>query len=601
MVVFGTSAISVGVRRWGRFAAAGLFALLLPAACMSAETARTPDTLAAAGEAPAGDVLAEGAPVQAGGSFVGNYLAGRHAQVQRDGAKAMDYFRRALEEDPDNADLMLRAAVVMISEGAFAEAVTLARRLEDRGAGNSVTDYALAVDDIRAGRFAAAGKRLADLPENGINRYVGAMLRAWALVGLGDTEGARVALAELQRGEGANPLSDLHEALIDDMIGRQKEAREAFQRAVSGNGGLAFRAIELYGSFLERTGEPMEARRIYQNFLTEHPDSYLLRPAQARLEAGKPPAPDVASVADGAAQALFDLSGAFRQQNAQEMALILGRLALVLKPDFPVAQFLVADILESSERQESANQVYSAIKANSPFARAASIRIALNLNALAKTEEAVAVLRRMAGDNPKDPEPLITLGNILRGHQRFAEAVEIYDRAVARVGTLSKQHWSLLYSRGMALERSKQWGRAEADFLKALEFEPEQPYVLNYLGYSWVDKGLHLERAMAMIRKAVQLRPNDGYIVDSLGWALYRVGDLPGAVRELERAIELRPEDPVINDHLGDAYWKVGRRQEARFQWRRSLGLDPEPELVAAIEKKLKTGIIEESTPGRDG
>lgn len=593
--------MSLQFRRCGRFVAIGLVASLLPAACMSAETATGPGTVAAAGETPSQDVLVEGVPVPVGASFVGNYLAGRHAQVRRDGAKAIEYFRLALKEDPDNVDLMLRAAVVMISEGVFADAVTLARRLEGKGSDNSVVEYTLAVDDIRAGRFADAGKRLAVLPENGINRYVGAMLRAWSLVGLGDVDGARTTLAELKRSEGTNALADLHEALIHDLTGGKKEAASAFQRALAGDGGLAFRAVDLYGAFLERTGEPMEARRVYQGFLAEHPDSYLLQPALARLDAGRPPAPDIASAADGSAQALFDLAGAFRQQNAQEMALILGRLALALKPDFAVAQFLVGDILETSERQESANQVYAGIKANSPFARAGNIRMALNLNAMDRTEQAISLLRKMARENPRDPEPLITLGNILRGHQRFGEAVEIYDQAVARVGPLNKQHWSLLYSRGMALERSKQWPRAERDFLKALEYEPEQPYVLNYLGYSWVDMGLNLERAMEMIRKAVQLRPNDGYIVDSLGWALYRLGDIEGAVRELERAVELRPEDPVINDHLGDAYWKAGRRQEARFQWRRSLGFEPEADLVATIEKKLKAGVVEDKAPGRDG
>jgi len=593
--------MSANARRRGRVAAAGLFAALLPAACMSAETTGGPGTFAVAGQAPAHDALIEGPPVAAGSSFIGNYLAGRHAQVQRDGARAIEYFRRALEQDPENRDLMLRAAVVMISEGATADAMALARRLADGGAGNSVVEYALAVDDIGAGRFAEAAGRLADLPENGINRYVGALLRAWTRVGLGDLDQARAALADLKSGEEANPLANLHAALIHDIAGRGQDADAAFRRAVAGDGGLAFRAIDLYGNFLERHGRPEEARRLYEGFLAEHPDSDLLRPALARLDAGGPPAPDIVSAADGAAQALFDLAGAFRQQNAQDMALILGRLALALKADFPVAQFLVGDILESSERHESANQVYAAIQAGSPFSRAADIRVALNLNVLGRTEEAMARLREMAAENPDDPEPVITLGNILRGHQRFAEAVEVYDRAVARIGTLERRHWSLLYSRAMALERSKQWARAEADFLKALEFEPEQPYVLNYLGYSWVDMGLHLERAMEMIQKAVRLRPNDGAIVDSLGWALYRVGDMEGAVRELERAVELRPEDPVINDHLGDAYWKVGRRQEAHFQWRRAMGLDPEPDLAEVIERKLESGLIEETAPGRNG
>ncbi len=176
---------------------------------------------------------------------------------------------------------------------------------------------------------------------------------------------------------------------------------------------------------------------------------------------------------------------------------------------------------------------------------------------------------------------------MLRRHERFAEAVEAYDQAVARIGTLQPRHWRLLYARGIALERSKQWPRAEADFLKALEFEPDQPFVLNYLGYSWVEQGQNLEKAEAMIRKAVELQPHDGYIVDSLGWVMFRLGRHDEAVVHLERAVELRPEDAAINDHLGDAYWAVGRQREARFQWQAALDNDPEAELKTAIERKL--------------
>ena len=218
------------------------------------------------------------------------------------------------------------------------------------------------------------------------------------------------------------------------------------------------------------------------------------------------------------------------------------------------------------------------------------LRIASNLDRLDRTEEALTRLAALANDQPDQAEALINMGDILRRHERFDEAVQAYDRAVARIPKLEKRHWRLLYSRGIALERSKKWARAEADLLKALEFDPDQPFVLNYLGYSWVEKGMHLERARDMIKTAVKLRPNDGYIVDSLGWVLYQGGEYEAAVRELERAVELRPEDPIINDHLGDALWRVGRQQEARFQWRRALGLDPEPDTVPTIENKLKQG-----------
>ena len=197
----------------------------------------------------------------------------------------------------------------------------------------------------------------------------------------------------------------------------------------------------------------------------------------------------------------------------------------------------------------------------------------------------------MAANHPEDPEPLISLGDIQRSHDRFAESIDAYDRAFKRIKTLESRHWSLLYARGISLERAKQWSRAEADFLNALDFKPEQPYVLNYLGYSWIEKGTHIDRALEMIRKAANLRPNDGYIIDSLGWGHYKLGNFDNAVRQLERAVELRPQDPIINDHLGDAYWRVGRRNEARHQWRRSLSLDPEPGQAVRIRSKIKDGL----------
>jgi Flp pilus assembly protein TadD len=197
----------------------------------------------------------------------------------------------------------------------------------------------------------------------------------------------------------------------------------------------------------------------------------------------------------------------------------------------------------------------------------------------------------MAGEKTSRPEALVNLADLLRSKKRFSESVEAYDAAIERIGTIGKRHWTLLYSRGIALERSSQWLRAEEDFITALRLKPDQPYVLNYLGYSWVDQGINLARAQKMIERAVELRPNDGYIVDSLGWVLYRLGDFPRAAKQLERAVELRPQDPTINDHLGDAYWRVGRAAEARFQWRRALSLDPEPDQVSTIRDKISNGL----------
>ena len=193
----------------------------------------------------------------------------------------------------------------------------------------------------------------------------------------------------------------------------------------------------------------------------------------------------------------------------------------------------------------------------------------------------------------------MALGNILRARKNVrrmrARSTARRSRTIAKP---EKPNWLIFYFRGICYERAKQWDKAEADLKKALELFPEQPHVLNYLGYSWVDQGMNLDEGMKMIRRAVEQRPDDGYIVDSLGWAYYRLGNYEEAVKHLERAVELKPEDPTINDHLGDAYWKVGRNLEARFQWSHARDLKPEPDELKKIEEKLKSGLPDE-TPRR--
>jgi Flp pilus assembly protein TadD len=194
----------------------------------------------------------------------------------------------------------------------------------------------------------------------------------------------------------------------------------------------------------------------------------------------------------------------------------------------------------------------------------------------------------LAAERLERADPLMTLADLLRAEERYQDAVSVYDEAIARIATIEQHHWTVFYARGMSLERSGQWPRAESDLLRALELQPDQPLVLNYLGYSWVDMGVRLAEARSMIERAVAQRPNDGYIVDSLGWVLYQLEDFEAALVHLERAVELRPNDPVITDHYGDALWRIGRHSEARFQWRRALSLDPDANLAESVEEKLE-------------
>jgi Flp pilus assembly protein TadD len=263
-----------------------------------------------------------------------------------------------------------------------------------------------------------------------------------------------------------------------------------------------------------------------------------------------------------------------------------------------LAQLLLADTLSAQNKPDESLALLGEIQQGNAYYWSARLRGAVNLDTLDRTDEAIKQLQAMVAEKPDLLAASAELGDILRNKKRYPEAVTAYDEAIKRGAAAGlPERWVLYYDRGVALERSGEWKRSEADLSHALELKADQPMVLNYLGYSWIDRGENLDRGMKMIEKAVELKPEDGYIVDSLGWAHYRLGDYPHAVEYLEKAIELVPEDPTINDHLGDAYWQSGRLVEARYQWKRALQFGPQENDVKPIEAKIEHGLNAAATP----
>jgi Flp pilus assembly protein TadD len=266
-------------------------------------------------------------------------------------------------------------------------------------------------------------------------------------------------------------------------------------------------------------------------------------------------------------------------------------MALYLKPDFPFALAALANVYETNKQYARANAVYDKISPLSPLKLLVKIRSASNLDAQDRTDEALAVLIDLSREYPNDLRPLEATASMLRGRKRYAEAIKYYDRIIDMAGEPQPSHWAYWYARGTCYERIRDWPHAERDLLFANELNPDQPLIMNYLGYSWVDRNMRLKEGLALIEKAVDLKPDDGYVVDSLGWAQFKLGNYAEAVEHLERAVELRPADPILNDHLGDALWRVGRIREARFQWEQALTLEPESEDEVKIRRKLAQGL----------
>ena len=521
----------------------------------------------------------------------GAYLAGRHAQETRDYAAAAAWFEDALESDPESPELISRTFLMEASEGRFDQALPLAERELTLDPSDAVAELILMIERVKAGDTAGALARAEALPGDGVHRFVGPLARGWMRMAVGDLAGADAALRQLDKFNGFAPLEYYQLGLLYDFAGHPDMAEENFEKTLETTGQLNWRLTDAMANFYERHGRADQADSLYQRFIKENSGSELAESVLARKPA-EPPAPLIDSAEDGLAEALFDLASVVNQPETIDLALLYVRSALQLRPHLALAQLLLSDVLSAQNKPDESLAVLAQVPPSSPYSWSARLRVAADLEMLDRTEEAIAQLREMSEEAPTRAGADMQLGDLLRGKKRFTEAVAAYDEAIRRLQAAGMPaRWSLYYSRGIALERAGQWKPSEADLLHALELKPEQPLVLNYLGYSWIDRGENLDRGLKMIEKAVELRPEDGYIVDSLGWAHYRLGDYSSAVQYLEKAIELVPEDPTINDHLGDAYWQSGRPSEARFQWRRALQFGPEANEVKPIEAKLDRGL----------
>lgn len=539
-------------------------------------------------------------------SIEGNYLAALVAGAARDTSAAATFLREALRADPRNQELLERAFVAFLADGAMPDAFRAAERILQRDPNNGLAQMTLAVRSLKNRQFQGARDRLRGGARGRTADITSTLLSAWALAGMGDQARAIETIDRL-RGDGSiTTFRDYHAALIHEMLGNIPEAQKRLKATYDGDP-ATLRIVDAWGRFQSRRGDFAGARETYERFNRLLPNHPIIRDALERLSpgSGAPQAlPRTVNTAQqGAAEALYGLGSAGnREDNETSIVMIYLRLALHLDPTHELAILTLGDALERSKQVDDAIAVFDRMPANSPLRSNAEIQIGLGLEALGRKDEAIQHLEAAIKEDPNDLDALSALGGLYRGRKDFARASTYYERAIATIKEPQRHHWSLYYARGITYERTKRWALAEADLRKALELVPEamasnRALVLNYLGYSWVDQGVNLEEAFAMLRKAVELKPRDGYIIDSLGWAFYRLGRFEDAVRELERAVDLKPADPVINDHLGDAYWRVGRRLEARFQWNHARDLNPEPEDLPKILQKIEQGLPDEPKP----
>lgn len=518
--------------------------------------------------------------------FVGAYLAGRVAEQRGDTDIAAGQLSRALALAPDTPRLRRRVIGLLTVEGQIERAAEDADALSAMGENGFPIGMLRLAKRFMAGDFQGAQAIAAEPRANGLSPVIATLAQGWAIAGAGDIDGGARKLTDAARSmQGLKVLLMLHAGMLAEQGKRPDLARwmydEAITAAETEDRPLSPRLVQVAAGFHDRNDEPDAAAAIRAKAVgeVENPSDTA---AVGQI---------VRSAAGGFGEALFNFAGGLYQDRQYRSALVYARLADALRPNDPATLQTIGQILEASGRSMAASAAYDAVPHVGSYAWRAPLRSADSLADAGDTDAAAKAMRIVMDSAPSEAEPAISLGHLLRSANRFKEAAAAYDEAIKRKGGLSPDDGWLRYARAIALERSDRWEEAEKEFLAALETLGDEPLILNYLGYSWIDRGENLERARDMVARAVELRPEDGFITDSLGWAEYRVGDFKAAVIALERAVALQPVDPVINEHLGDAYWQVGRYREARFQWRRALAFEPEPDLIPVIEAKLRCGV----------
>lgn len=522
-------------------------------------------------------------------SVTGSYLAGRQALSDLRTEDAARYFRSAAEEDWDNPIVIERSFIAYAANGQVSDAARVAKHLLELSAPNDLASLIIGTEAVKERRYAAAAKELENVGGDTFAGITGGILRAWALVADGKPEEASKALDEIGEG-GLEDFLVFHRALMADVEGKSKEALELIAKAYEADPNVA-RIVEAYSRMLGNAGRFDEAEKIIAKFEAQGLDHPLIDAVKAKIDLKQRPGVFAADVQSGAAEMFHSVGVALAREGSPDISAVFLRLGMYLDPKSDVIDLVYGQLLDGAGQHDAANLVYDGLAPDSPMKPMAVVRVAENLSAMGNRDEALRRLGNIVTSNPNDLEALSVLGDMQRAAQKYAEAADTYTKALSVAGGDAPGDWRFYYVRGISLERAKQWDKAEADFKRALELNPEQPQVLNYLGYSWVDQGVNLMPALEMIQKAVAAAPNDGYIIDSLGWAYFRLGRFEDAVKQLELAVQLRSTDPEINDHLGDAYWRANRKLEAKFQWNVAAAVDEEGAVKARVAKKLAGGL----------
>ncbi|MBY9065363.1 tetratricopeptide repeat protein [Hyphomonas sp. WL0036] len=523
-----------------------------------------------------------------------DFMIARIASLTNDPETAALSYGAVIDAMPDKAPIAERAVFSALLAGDYAVAVGLAHRASEAGSQASLVRLTLATDAITRSRAQKARPWLEGEGLPPFNRSIANNLSAWVALEKGGLSDAAPFVEQQLTGDMRFDSPSLYMlGLLQMSAGETKAAIETFEKVWTSGARLAV-GVEAHAELLAAGGDRERALELIDTFRADVGVNASLASLADRIESGVRIKPRRLSTRQGAALSFYVPAAALMYQTEDDLSSVYFVLALALDPNLHVARSLWAQALENGGRRDDAIRILREVPPSSDYYANARGQLANLLNAENRSEEALQVAAEALAGNP-DRGLKLQLADLYISRERYTDGEAILSEVIASDG--EQADWRVIFARGAARERQGSWEAAEADLKHALELRPENATILNYLGYSWIDRGINLEEGFSLIRRAVILEPLSGHIVDSLGWAYYRLGKYEEAVDFLERAVELMPGDPTLNDHLGDAYWMAGRHLEAGFQWNRALKLDPGEEDRTLIEEKLRTGLVPEPAP----
>lgn len=525
------------------------------------------------------------------GTIAGSYLASRYAQRHQDWASASLFTDYVLEQDSSNLELKKRAMILAMGSGKIDHAINTAKNITEQEEKDVLAMLFIALEAFSRGDYTQAKSILSDMPEESVTEFIRPLLLAWT-----HSAEKKLSISKLKD----NSLHAYHAVLIADSLDKLDSTIEPFIEKALEETAIDIYELENIADIHVKMEKFEKALELYELIIKQQPNVKSVRKKIDLLKKDQENAASskmfilVRNAREGAAEAMFDMARILYRQYNDDSARVFAQMALHLNPSISEVKVLLANLMARYERYDDAIDHYQSVMENSDNYIQTQRQAADFMQRAGRRSEAIDLLENIA-KKYHDVESLIQIGDIYKHDKEFKKAIRAYNSASRKLGhDIPKKYWHLLYSRGTCYERIGEWDQAEKDLQTALKYQPSNPYILNYLGYSWADQGKNLEASLEMIRQATDILPQDGYIADSLGWVLFRLDKHEEAIKHLEKAVELLPYDSTINDHLGDAYWKVGRRQEAKFQWTRALNHSEDEELTKKVAKKVRFGLTED-------